>query len=233
MSAPSWHLSVKRAEFAKALRLVGRAAKEVRTATAVLTFDRDQLTIDLSGNVAQLAATGDWPSEVRIPGEHLERLAKALPEEDPLPLKVEGERLFVASFSIPCEWRLYSRPVSTPARELIPANPDLFDLLMMAARCSKEEIDAAGASALVSNAQIKLDTLCTKAAGFLGTYGVSPLHLRRLSEEHAAEGTRQFRESDAKTIVQIANAWCILAPLGVEPMEIKALMDNCLRNAWK
>ncbi len=233
MSAPSWHLSVKRADFAKALRSVGRAGKDVLSATAVLTFDQNRLAIDLSGNVTQIPASGDWPSEVRLPGENLELLARSLPEEDPLPLKVEGERLFVASFSIPCEWRLYSRAVSTPVSELIPANADLFDLLMMVARCSKEEIDTAGASALVSNAQLKLDHMCTKAAGFLGAYGVSPLHLRRLCEEHAAEGTRQFRESDAKAIVQIAQAWCILAPMGVDPMEIKALMDNCLRNAWK
>jgi hypothetical protein len=95
---------------------------------------------------------------------------------------------------------------------LIPANADLFDLLMMASRCSQEEIEAAGASSLVSNAQVKLDELCEKAADVLGTYGVSPLHLRQLCEEHAAEGDRHFRESDAKAILQIAKVWCILAP---------------------
>jgi hypothetical protein len=232
MSPPSWHLSVNQAQFAKALKSVGRAGKDVRSAKAVLTFDQNQLAIDLVGNVTQLPASGDWPSEVRLLGVHLERLARSLPEEDPLSLKVEGKRLFVARFSIPCECRL-SGGVSTPVRELIPANADLFDLLMMASRCSQEEIDAAGASALVSNAQLKLDQLCEKAAGVLGAYGISPLHLRQLCEEHAAEGDRHFRESDAKAIAQIAKAWAILAPIGVEPMEIKALMDYCLRNAWK
>ena len=232
MSPPSWHLSVDRAEFAKALRSVGRAGKDVRLANAVLTFDQNRLAIDLLGSVTQLPASGDWPSEVRLLGVHLERLARSLPEEDPLPLKVEGKRLFVARFSIPCECRL-SGAVATPVRELIPANADLFDILMMAARCSQEEIEAAGASSLVSNAQLKLDELCLKAAGILGAYGISPLHLRQLCEEHAAEGDRHFRESDVKAIAQIAKAWAILAPIGVEPMEIKALMDYCLRNAWK
>jgi hypothetical protein len=171
---------------------------------------------------------------VRLPGDALERLARSLPSDDPLPLKIEGERLFAANFSIPCKWRLYSRPVSTPAREVIPANADVFDVLMTAARCSAEEIDTAGAAALVSDAQQKLDKLCERAASFLGSHGVSPLHLRRLCEEHAAEGTRNFRESDSKTLVKIANAWLLLAPLGVEPlgvepMEIKTLMDECLR----
>jgi hypothetical protein len=233
MSAPSWQLSVDRTEFAKALRLVGRAGKAVRSAEATLTFADHRLNIDLSGNAAQVDAHGDWPTEVRLPGDALERLAKSLPENDPLPLKVEGERFFAANFSIPCEWRLYSRPVSTPAREMIPANADLFDVLMTASRCSPEEIDAAGASALVSNAQQKLDKLCEKASTFLGSHGVSPLHLRRLCEDHAAEGTRSFRESDSNTLVKIANAWLLLAPLGVEPMELKTLMDECLRNAWR
>ena len=211
MSPPSWHLSVNRAQFAKALRSVGRAGKDVRSANAVLTFAQNRLAIDLVGNVTQLPASGDWPSEVRLLGVHLERLARSLPEEDPLSLKVEGKRLFVARFSIPCECRL-SGGASTPVRELIPANADLFDLLMMASRCSQEEIEAAGASSLVSNAQLKLDQLCEKAAGVLGAYGISPLQLRQLCEEHAAEGNRHFRESDAKAILQIAKVWCILAP---------------------
>jgi hypothetical protein len=232
MSVPSWHLSVKRAEFAKALRSVGRAGKDVCSATAVLTFDQSRLSIDLAGTVSQIPASGDWPSEVRLPGVYLERLVRILPKEDPVPLRVEADRLFVAKFSIPCECSL-SGAVSTPVRELIPANADLFDILMMAARCSQEEIEAAGASALVSKAQLKLDELCMKAARALGGYGVSPVHLWQLCEEHLAEGDRHFRESDVKAIAQIAKAWAILAPMGVDPMEIKALMDYCLRNAWR
>jgi len=233
MGVHIWQLSVSRAGFGKALRRASQAGKAVRSATATLTFDQNHLSMDLLGIVEQVPASGDWPSEVRLSGQSLERLAKALPDDDPLPLKVEGERLFIARFSVPCEWRLYSRPVSTPARELLPADPDLFDLLMMTARCSQEEIDSAGASDLVTKAQLRLEDLCKKAASYLGSYGVSPLHLRRLCEEHATEGSRHFRESDLKTVLKIANAWVILAPLGVEPLELKALMDQCLRNAWK
>lgn len=43
MTPSSWQLSVKRAEFAEALRTVGRAGKDVRSATAVLTFDQKRL----------------------------------------------------------------------------------------------------------------------------------------------------------------------------------------------
>ena len=87
------NFSVDRTEFAKALRLVGRAGKAVRSAEAILTFDDQRLNIDLSGNATQVDANGDWPTEVRLPGDALERLAKSLPENDPLPLKIEGEHL--------------------------------------------------------------------------------------------------------------------------------------------
>ena len=233
MSAHSWHLSVDRSEFAKALTLVERTGNEVRSADAILTFDAGRLVINLFGNVAQLAAAGDWPSEVRLPGDVLERLATSLPEENPLQLKVEGDRLIVARFSIPCEWRTLSRPTSNPVVELIPSNADSIEILMVRSRCSQEEIDAAGATGLVAEAERRIDANCQAAARVLHRYGVTPAHLRRLCDDHAADGTRKFRESDAVAIGQIAKAWELLAPFGVEPNELKELMDNCLRNAWR
>lgn len=232
MSTPSWRLSVNRPEFAKALKLVGRAGKDVRSGEAILTFDGGRLIIDLSGNVAQVAATGDWPNEVRLPGGTLERLAKSLPEDNPLDLKVEGERLLAARFSIPCEWRTLSQPGPTPVPDLIPPNADPFQILMIRSRCSEEEIDAAGATGLIAEAERRIDATCQAAARLLQSYGVTPAHLRRLCDEHAADGTRMFRESDDVAIGQIARAWKLLAPFGVEPDELKVLMDNGLRNAW-
>ena len=231
MSSLTGKLSVRRAELAQALKLVGRTGAAVRAATAALTYANGQLAIDLAGSVALVAAEGDWPGEVRVPGQYLESLANALPHVDPLPIKLEAERLFVATFSIPCESSPSAQ--SSMARELIPANADLFDLLLMASRCSALEIHRAGATALVAKAQAKLDQICDKAAGPLRPYGITPSHLKALCAAHVEEGSRQFRESDLKAITQIADVWRLLAPLGVEPMEIKALMDNTLRNAWK
>jgi len=232
MSTPCWRLSVSRPEFAKALRLVGRAGRDVRSGEAILTFDGGRLIIDLSGNVAQVAATGAWPSEVRLPGGALERLAKSLPEGNPLDLKVEGDRLLAARFAMPCKWSMLSRP-GTPVPDLIPANADPFQILMIRTRCSDAEIDAAGATGLIAEAERRIDSTCEAAARILHHYGVSPAHLRKLCDEHAADGSRKFSESDGVTIGQIAKAWQLLAPLGVEPDELKALMDDCLRNAWR
>ena len=163
----SWQLSVNQAEFAKSLRLVGRAAKAIRSSAAILTFDGGLLVIDVSGDVSQIPATGEWPSEVRLPGGALERLAKALPDDNPLHLKVEGERLFMARFSVSCEVRVLSCPTATPVPELVPPDADPFELLMIRSRCSDEEIDAAGATNLVSEASGRMAYSCATAARIL------------------------------------------------------------------
>jgi len=226
-----WTLRVNRTEFAKVLRTVGRAGRPVRGAQAVLTLEDRQLAIDLAGNVAWLPADGNWPGEARLAGSAMERLAKVLPKEDPLVLRVEGDRFFVARFSVPCERRASSLP--TPVRELVPPNADLFEILMIRSRCSREEIDAAGAAGLMRQAEARMDELCDRAADILAPYCVGAAHLRRLCEGHAEEGTRLFRENERKAVGQVARAWGLLAPLGVEPSELKALMENCLKNAWR
>ncbi len=53
----------------------------------------------------RIPAEGEWTGEVRLLGSVFARLAKSLPEEDPLPLRVEDGRLFVSRLSIPCELR--------------------------------------------------------------------------------------------------------------------------------
>jgi hypothetical protein len=226
-----WTLKVSRAELAKALRTVGRAGRALRDAQAVLTFEDRHLTIDLAGNMTWLPAEGDWPGEVRLTGGAVERLARVLPKEDPLMLRVEGDRFSAARFSVPCERRASSRP--TPVRELVPPNADLFEILMIRSRCSDAEIDAAGAAGLMEQAERRLDDLCDRAATILAPYGVGAEHLRQLCEKHAEEGIRDFRESERKVVGQVARAWELLAPLGVEPGELKGLMENCLKKSWR
>jgi len=229
----TWSLRVGRAEFAKALRSVGRAGRAVHAADAILTMDAGHLVIELAASSFRLPAEGTWPSEARIPGIALERLARALPDEDPLPLQIQGERLHVARFSIPCTWRMYSKMPSTPVKELISANAELFDILLARSRCSADEIDAAGAAPLVADAEARLHALCAKAAAVLRTYRVTTRDVQALCERHIEDGSRQFCDADRPAVRLIAQVWELLAPFGVEPHELKSLMDSRLRNAWR
>lgn len=227
-----WELRVKRSELAQALRTVGRASRAVSDAEAILTFEAGSLTIDLAGTSARLPASGGaWPREVRLPGDALDRLAKVLPAEDPLHLRINGGRFWAARFSIPCECREASVP--TPVREMVSPNADLFEVLLIRSRCSDEEIDAAGVAPLISNAQTRLQVLCAKPAQLLSRYGITASDFRAVCDRHIKDGSRQFCEGDRAMIRQIADVWELLAPLGVEINDIKELMDSRLRSAWK
>ena len=51
--------------------------------------------------------------------------------------------------------------------------------------------------------------------------------------EALTKGTPSWSEEDKKMLAIIARAWVLLAPLGVETADIRRLVNNAVRNAWK
>ena len=51
--------------------------------------------------------------------------------------------------------------------------------------------------------------------------------------EARARGTPSWSEEEKKMIAIIAKAWVLLAPMGVETSDIRRLVNNAVRNAWK
>jgi hypothetical protein len=66
-----------------------------------------------------------------------------------------------------------------------------------------------------------------------GVVAVPANLLGQLVEKHVADGLSPFTDAEKAVIKHIAQAWAVLAPLGVEPNEIKALVDDSIKNAWK
>jgi hypothetical protein len=229
MTVTEWQLTVDRAEFARALRAVARMARGMAVEPVCLRFARDLLSIQAGGTTEEVAASGQWPRRVSFQGEYLSRVVRALPRVDPLPLRVAAGRLYFAKFSILCE----VVTTALPAKETILPDPDLFELLVLRARCSPEEIDATGATVQVTEARARLGKICAETASVLRAYRVSPDAIRALCERKIEQGERRFREGDAAAVALISKVWAKLAFLGVEPGEIKELMDEALRNAWK
>lgn len=229
MTVTEWQLTVDRAEFARALRAVARMARGMAVEPVCLRFARDLLSIQAGGTTEEVAASGQWPRRVSFQGEYLSRVVRALPKVDPLPLRVAADRLYFAKFSISCEVVTTARP----AKETILPDPDLFEMLVLGARCSPEELEAAGADPQVAEARARLDKISAEAASVLKAYRVSPEAIRELCERKIEQGERRFRERDAAAVALISKVWAKLAPLGVEPADIKELMDSSLRNSWK
>jgi hypothetical protein len=75
--------------------------------------------------------------------------------------------------------------------------------------------------------------LIQEAARILKPLRVGRSDFEELASEARARGTASWSLEEKKMIAIVAKAWVLLAPLGVEPADIRRLVDKAVRNAWK
>ena len=75
--------------------------------------------------------------------------------------------------------------------------------------------------------------LILEAARILKPLLITKWDLVALVVEARARGTASWSEEDKKMIAIIAKAWVLLAPLGVETADLRRLVNDAVRNAWK
>ena len=72
-----------------------------------------------------------------------------------------------------------------------------------------------------------------EAARILKPLLITKWDVAALVVEASARGTPTWSEDDKKMIAIIAKAWVLLAPLGVETADLRRLVNDAVRNAWK
>ena len=77
------------------------------------------------------------------------------------------------------------------------------------------------------------DVLIQEAVRILKPLRIRRSHLEELVSEARARATASWSVEEKKMIAIVARAWVLLAPLGVETADIRRLVDNAVRNAWK
>jgi hypothetical protein len=75
--------------------------------------------------------------------------------------------------------------------------------------------------------------IISEATNILKPLRISRDDLEKLVSQTRAKGTSTYSIQEKKMISIIAKAWAILAPLGIEPADIRRLADDAVRNAWK
>lgn len=80
---------------------------------------------------------------------------------------------------------------------------------------------------------INEDLLIQEAARILKPLRIKRSHLEELVSEARAKATASWSVEEKKMIAIVAKAWALLAPLGVETADIRRLVNNAVRNAWK
>jgi len=91
----------------------------------------------------------------------------------------------------------------------------LHEMLKLCDQYPAEAIEAAGLAPAVAAAQQKADSILKRAATVLHRYGVTESELMALVEKHAADTGCAFQDADKGVIKRIAEAWSLLAPLGI------------------
>jgi hypothetical protein len=77
------------------------------------------------------------------------------------------------------------------------------------------------------------DLLIAEAARILKPLRARRSQLEKLVSDAHARGTASWSAEEKRMIAIIAKAWVVLAPLDVETADLRQLVNNAVRNAWK
>jgi hypothetical protein len=72
-----------------------------------------------------------------------------------------------------------------------------------------------------------------EAARILKPLLIKKSDIEKMVAEAGARGTPSWSEEEKKMTAIIAKAWVLLAPLGVETADLRRLVNDAVRNAWK
>jgi hypothetical protein len=100
-SHPEARLEVSRSELVQALRIISRVLGEYSGAVE-LTFEDGYLSVEAYDTSAKASASGNWPAPIFIGASWVRRLARTLPDDDPIVLRVEQGRIYLDRYSEPC-----------------------------------------------------------------------------------------------------------------------------------
>jgi hypothetical protein len=229
-----WTMEVRHSEFLDALRrIIPKSSKETPHIRVIFTFADGQISVESIGGKVRVPATGSWPGAAVVPADLLKRLIRALPEEDPIRLQAGDNQFSIARLILPCECHGDSEAAPQVYGELIPADLPAHEMLKLGDQYPAEAIEAAGLAPAVAAAKEKIESIVRRAATVLQPYGVTGDRLLELVKKHAADPACAFQDADKSVLKRVAEAWSLLAPLGIEVGEIKALIDDSIRNAWK
>lgn len=169
------NVKVDRHELKRVFATLSKLCKLKKDAEMVFSFEAGVLSIALPGGKMGVAADGEWVGRVRTPSTALRAIAKTLPPDNPMRICVYKDRLYFNMFAVPCR-------VDPPGDDaiMVPVNASLADILRLRHRYSDEQIERAGLTHVVENAERQKEVDITQAAQWLAGLDVSREDLCRL-----------------------------------------------------
>ncbi len=177
MSGEAPHLSVEKRPFLQALKSLRISARARQKDLAVLSFQDGRLHIRLHETGVSVPALGQWPGSARVIARTLIPVVTFPPDPDPLPLRFEGDRFYIAGWSVNATWHAQGgEPIETAAE------PTALDLVALRRERGDEALEASGLLEEALEAERSLAGKLSHAARILRPVGISLGDLEDLVE---------------------------------------------------
>lgn len=176
----SFSVQIKREDFINALEEISGNIHPGEPSEAYFLFEDGQLVIELSnGKSVKIPAEGEWPGEAAVQDMFLLGLARYCPQDDPVPITVQDERLYISGASSLC--RSYRQRGFTID---LPREASLAEVLTTELEHTQDEIQQSGLAERMAKAINKRDRIIKNAADILEPLKVDEEDLKRFVSEN-------------------------------------------------
>ena len=171
-------LTVKKRPFLTALKSLRISSRARQKDEAIIGFTNNHLSIELQGGRVEVPAKGHWSGRARVAARSLIPIATFPPDPDPLPIRFEDDRFYIAGWSVNATWHeANEQPLE------IPDDADCIEVLALRQRYSELELEAAGVLKHVRSAEQFAKTQIAQAVTLLEPVGIQKEDIDRLIEE--------------------------------------------------
>jgi hypothetical protein len=162
-----FELTVGRGDLADGMEIATVGVRKGKPGTLRFSFDGVLLQLTGPGASKVVAADGDWPAAVTVDAAIMQQVATRLPNQDPLILKVENNRLYIGGFSVGAE----IADIAPPPVDL-PIDHSSADIMVALAKLGEPRVIGTIGRIAVEKAKRELDGKVLAAVRHLSPYGV-------------------------------------------------------------
>ncbi|MEM7254229.1 MAG: hypothetical protein AAF493_22655 [Pseudomonadota bacterium] len=179
-------LTVDKKPFLTALKSLRISIRARQKDEAVIGYSDGHVSIELQGQIVNVPAKGEWPGCARVIARTLIPIATFPPDPDPLPLRFENDRFYIAGWSVNASWQdVGDRPLA------LPDDAGCLEVLMIGRQHTDKALSEAGLLSHVRNTEQFVRTRLAQAAAVLEPIGIEEADLNRIVEEKVAELIRR------------------------------------------
>jgi hypothetical protein len=161
-------LQIETAELTAAVTTLRRLIRLEKAGEAILSYSDGMLRMAAGGAALSVPATGHWQGEARVPARFFSSPPPFDRKSENVTLSLEGDRLHLGRSSINCAWQ---QPETGLPK--LPMDPPFRRVLRLPLEHSRDQIEKAGLSGVVAEAEARRSAVVETAARALEPLGIT------------------------------------------------------------